>query len=164
MAPSTYLGFKIYNGWPDELKKMAPKYKWTDAYLKTALRCAQETENKVKSSNRNSAYILGKRCFLKELREESLEKPMDMASKIKIPVFILQGKEDEEVSIEFVSNLDKTLTDSGNTNHTLTYFGYLGHFFGQGVNDGVHKLRYETDKNVLENIKNWLDKVIVKQP
>jgi hypothetical protein len=58
--------------------------------------------------------------------------------------------------------LNKTFTDTGNTNCTLAVFGDLGRFFGKLVNDGTHRLYYEADGKVLENITSWLEKTFEK--
>jgi len=99
---------------------------------------------------------------LKGIREELAERPKDAISSVKSPVLVLQGKEDEEVPMEFASYFDKALEEAGNPNHALVYYGYLGRFFGNLVNDGIHKMHYEVDKEVLENIKNWLNKNILE--
>jgi hypothetical protein len=80
----------------------------------------------------------------------------DALSKISIPVLILQGKEDDPVSLSTAANIDKALADSGNNSHTLNYFSYLGKFFGKRVNDGIHRIYYLTDNSVLEKITEWL--------
>ena len=157
MAPSVYLGLEE-SPRAEILKNMASKNRWSDDYLKLAMRAAQETEDKAAGTEHDWAYILGKRCFLKGIREELAERPKDAISSVKSPVLVLQGKEDEEVPMEFASYFDKALEEAGNPNHALIYYGYLGHFFGGLVNDGTHKMHYEADKDVLEGIKNWLDK------
>ena len=102
--------------------------------------------------------------FLKKIREELSEKPSDFIKNIKMPVLILQGKEDEEASMEIAPKLDKALADIGNTGHTLTYYGYLGHFLGTAINDGRSQIHYEIDKEVAENIKNWLATALTPPP
>ena len=158
MAPSIYFG-PIEEERTEEIKRMASRLKWSDEYLKLAARCLRETIVKANSSSYNWAYILGKRVFLRKVRDELSEKPITyIIEKIKIPVLILQGEEDEIMSMEYAAHLDKILGDSGNSGHILTYYGYLGHFFGKFVNDGIYRMHYEVDKGVLENIKNWLNR------
>jgi len=157
MAPSVYLGNRD-NRRSDMLKNMASKRRWSDDYLKLAVRAVQETEAKVKGTKNDWAYILGKRCFLKAMREELAESPMDLVRALKPPVLVLQGKEDEEVPMEFASYLDKALEEAGNPGHALVYYGYLGHFFGNLASDGVHRMHYEPDREILENIRNGLAK------
>ena len=91
--------------------------------------------------------------FAKKLKEEITDNVDDVVKKIKIPVMILQGKEDDVVPMDWASNLDKMLSESGNMTHILTYYEYMGNFFGKLVNDGIHNIHYEADKEVLDNIK-----------
>lgn len=154
MAPSTSSEIKV-----EDLEAMALKFKWSGDYLKLAMRSNLETMNRVKGTKNNWTSILGKRCFLKRMREELDERPLDIIKEVKAPVLILQGKEDDPATIEFASTLDKALEETGNVNRSLTYFGYLGHWFGKKTNDGAHKIHYEVDSEVLGTIKNWLDAV-----
>jgi len=160
MAPSIYLGPGDEH--IEALTRLAALYKWSEDYLKLAIKCRQETEYKVKNSKHNWAYILWKLCFVKKMKDELAENPMDIVKQTKIPVFILQGKEDEDSVMEYASTLDKALEDSGNSSRVLTYYGYLGRFFGKKINDGIHRIHYEADKEVLENMKNWLNNNLVK--
>ena len=47
--------------------------------------------------------------------------------------------------------------DYGKMKHTITYFGYLGHFFGKLINDGQTRMHYVVDKEVLASIRDWLN-------
>lgn len=141
----------------DNLNEMAIKNKWDEQYLKLAIKCRMETMEKVKSSKNNWLPILRVRCFLKKLKENLQENPIDIIRKVECPTLILHGKEDDLVLTKDVSLLDKALEDSGNKNHKLMYFGYLGHFLGKPINDGKHRLYYATDPAVLDTIKKWLE-------
>ena len=57
----------------------------------------------------------------------------------------------------------KTLLDYGKMKHTITYFSYVGHFFGKLINDGQSRMHYDVDKEVLASIKDWL-KLNVAEP
>lgn len=141
----------------DNLNEMAEKRKWDDQYLKLAIKSRMETIDKVKGTKSNWASILNTRCFLRKLREELEENPADIIRGVECPVLILHGKNDEMVPSKDVAGFDKALEDSGNKNHKLIYYGYLGHFLGKIINDGIHKLYYETDQAVLETAKKWLE-------
>jgi alpha-beta hydrolase superfamily lysophospholipase len=141
----------------DNLNEMATKYKWDDQYLKLTIKSRMETIEKVKATKNNWAFILRKRCFLRKLREGLEENPTDIIRGVECPVLILHGKEDEMVPSKDVASFDKALEDSGNKNHNLIYYGYLGHFLGKPINDGIHKLYYETDPAILDTIKKWLE-------
>lgn len=157
MAPSRPFGIEADQGF-EYLKKTASKLKWSEDYLKLAMKSNLETREKVMQTKDNWATILRKRCFLKKMRENLSEKPVDVVKKINIPVLILQGKEVAPFSIEYASILDKALGENGNKAHALIYLGYLDHLFGKRINDGVHKIYYEIDGEVPDIIKNWLNK------
>jgi len=146
----------------DNLNEMAKKSKWDDQYLKLAMKSRMETLETVKKSKGDWVSLLGTRCFLKKLKEEVGANPIDIIRKVEIPVLILHGKEDELVPAKVASTLDKALEDSGNINHKLIYYGYLGHFFGKAVNDGLHRIHYSVDESVLLNIKQWLGETLPK--
>jgi alpha-beta hydrolase superfamily lysophospholipase len=143
----------------DNLNEMAAKRKWDDLYLKLAIKSRMETIDRVKNSKNNWTYILGTRCFLKKIKEAFEENPTDIIRKVECPVLILHGKEDDLIPSKDVAGLDKALEESQNKDHKLIYYGYLGHFFGKQINDGEHKLYYNTDPAVLETIIKWLDAI-----
>jgi alpha-beta hydrolase superfamily lysophospholipase len=140
----------------------ATKAMWPKDYAELALRTARATEAKVRGAKGDWINILGKRCHVKTMREEMSDAPMAVIGKVKAPVFILQGRDDDSEALGTAAGLDKALAEAGNTNHTLKYYGYLGRFFGAIVNDGSRRIHYDTDKAVMANIKDWLDKVLVK--
>ncbi len=115
----------------DNLNEMAKKLKWDDQYLKLAMKSRMETVETVKKTKGDWVSLLKTRCFLKKLREDLEANPIDIIRKVEVPVLILHGKEDELVPAKAASTLDKALEDSGNINHKLIYYGYLGHFFGK---------------------------------
>jgi BAAT / Acyl-CoA thioester hydrolase C terminal. len=146
----------------DDLSEMAKKLKWDDTYLKLIMKSRMETVETVKKSKGDWISLLKTKCFLKKLRENIDANPIDVIRKVQAPVLILHGKEDELVPVKAASTLDKALEDSGNINHKLIYYGYLGHFFGKIVTDGTYRMRYSIDEGVLTSIKQWLDETLPK--
>lgn len=138
----------------------AGKSKWTEDYINLVSRSLKETQAKVVSTNGEWAYILGKKCFLTDTREELSDKPLSVINDINIPVLILQGMDPEESGMDSASVIDKAFAEAGNKPHTLTYYAYLGQFFGKKICDGTHRCYYDTDKEVLDNVTNWLNGVI----
>jgi len=138
------------------LRSRAAREKWDDEYLKLALRAAQETNDRANQTKRDWGYILGKRCYLKGVRIENTVMPKETIGKVLAPILILHGKNDSEVPVEHAAHMDKTLSDYGTMRHSVTYFSYLGHFFGKLVNDGSLKRYYDIDKEALVSIKDWL--------
>ena len=131
--------------------------KWTEDYANLVMRSIKETQAKAVSSESEWAYILGKRCFLADVRGELSDKPLDAVNDARIPVLILQGKDIEDPGTNVAALVDKAFQASGNTAHTLTYYAYLGNFFGKKICDEKYRCYYETDKEVLDNITNWLN-------
>jgi uncharacterized protein len=156
MAPLISLGGETDLNF-DNLNEMSAKLNWDAQYLKLIIKSRMETMEKVKQTKNNWTSILRTRCFLKKTREEIEEKPTDIIRKVEVPVLILHGKRDELIPIKAVATLDNALEDSGNKNHKLIYYGYLGHFFGNQINDGVHKSYYGIDRGVLNAIVEWLE-------
>lgn len=159
MAPLVY-GEAFSSIWQEEVTQSARSNKWSDEYLKLVIRSAEETRKK-SEIDKNTFSYLRRKCHLKDMKERQAEKPMEVIAAVKVPVLILQGKEADDESLRLAPIIDKTIAENGNTGHMLTYYGYLGGFFGKKVSDGIHEIRYETDKEVLENIKNWLDSTVV---
>jgi alpha-beta hydrolase superfamily lysophospholipase len=161
MSPMISLGSETDTSF-DNLNEMAKKLKWDDEYLKLAMKSRMETIETVKKTKGEWMPILKTRCFLNKLREELETNPTDVIRKVEVPVLILHGKEDELVPAKAAQTLDKALEDSGNINHKLIYYGYLGHFFGEIFADGLSRMRYSVDENVLSAIKQWLDDTLPK--
>ena len=139
------------------LKNQAAKEKWDDAYLKLALKSTQETRDRANRNKHDWGSVMGKRCYLKGVRNEHTPMPTDILEKISASILILYGKDDAEVPVEYAALLDKALSDYGMMKRTITYFSYLGHFFGKLVNDGQVRMHYEVDKDVLVGIRDWLN-------
>ena len=156
MSPVVYLGYKDEKK-INALKNTSSRGNWTEDYLRLAALSMKTSEERASALDRNWTSILGKRVFLKNMREEASDNQSELVKNLKVPILVLQGKEDEVLPPESVTGLDKALTDSGNSSHIFTYYGYLGHFFGKAVNDGIHKIHYEADGEVLDNIKNWIN-------
>ncbi|MDO8524870.1 MAG: hypothetical protein Q7S07_00075, partial [Candidatus Omnitrophota bacterium] len=71
-------------------------------------------------------------------------------------ILILQGKKEAEVSADNAQRLDRMLSASGKVKHSIIYFNDAGHFLGKLVDDGVSKMHYEADKEILAGIRDWL--------
>jgi len=140
----------------EDLRRKAQNAKWTDDYLDLAMRAAQETQGRVNGSSGDWAYIFGKKCFLGDMRGDPADKTIGGACNVQVPVLILQGKEMDDPMADGAADIDRIIADAGNAAHTLTYYAYLGQFFGQRVCDGLHRCFYETDAEVLENIRKWI--------
>ena len=155
MAPSLPVG-QDDNTNKDSPQAGSQPARWTEDYINLVTRSERETQAKVASTEGEWVYIFGKKCFLADAKEDLSDKPLSSVKGLTIPVLILQGKEIEDPGTDIAALVDKAFQDSGNTAHTLTYYAYLGNFFGKKIYDETHRCYYETDKEVLDNITNWL--------
>ena len=139
------------------LRDRAAREKWDSDYLALILRALQETREKVEGVKHDWGYVLGKKCYFKNMRVEEAIRPAEAIEKIASPVLIVQGKMDTEVPTECALRLDKALASHGKIKHSAVYFDHLGHFFGKLNNDGLSKMYYSVDKDVLAAIRDWLN-------
>jgi uncharacterized protein len=139
------------------LKEMAAKFNWNDDYLKMTMKSQVETLDRIRAAKRSWTSILGKHCFVEKMRDEMTEDPIAEARKVKVPVLIIHGKEDYTAPNDSEAKMERALEEGGNKDHKLIYFGYLGHFPGSRIMDGVHKIGYLVDSGVLDAIQKWLD-------
>jgi|GEM_PF-1348415 pimeloyl-ACP methyl ester carboxylesterase len=141
-----------------DIDRWAESLKWPDSYRSLAKRSLESTADKVKESGGDWVTILGKRCYAGAMRQAPPKPIAEITQKIEIPVYIMQGKEDDDSAIKTAFEIDEALEASGNKKHSIKLFGYLGRFFGELVNDGKHRLYHDPDKAVMEHIKSWFDK------
>ncbi len=146
------------------LRDRATRQKWNDEYLMMAISAVKQTEGKAQNPKRNWGYILGKKCYLKSVREEGAIKPDEVMEKNSTAILILQGKKDLEVSADYAHHLDRALSASGKVKHSIIYFDYAGYFLGKLFADGVSKMHYEADKEILASIRDWLNLNTVELP
>lgn len=135
----------------------AARDKWDDSRLKMALQAVKDTRQRADKTKRDWGYVLGKKCYLKDVRQDGALKSVELLEKISAPVLILYGKDDSDIPAKYTQRLDKFISEHGMMKRTVVYCGYLGHFFGMLSNDGYSRMCYEVDKEVLGKIKVWLD-------
>jgi len=159
MAPSIYPEGKISE---EYLRYIAEKWKWGEDYVSLVKMCEKETAGKAGASTHDWGYIMGKRCYLKNMRPDASASSAAINS-VAASVLTLTGKLDDEMPSQSAEMIDKALADSGNQDHSIRCYSYLGHFLGKKTSDGIYRTFYEPDKEVLVNIKDWLN-VPVKEP
>lgn len=157
MAPEIYSRYGTQENF-ENYDKVFFEERWGQEYLKSVKRSLEEIRDRASRSNGNWAFILWKRCFVKRVKEEMGRKPSLFIKNVKMPVLILQGRQDSPSSMESSSLLDRMLENSGNYSHALTYYGYLNHYFGKRISDGINRIHYAVDKDVLDNTVSWLAK------
>lgn len=138
------------------LKVIAPARRWTDEYLKSAETSIRSSYARAAASRHDWGYVLGKLCFTKRMKD-SMEDISGYISMFSAPVLILYGNQDDVVDAGAITELDNAIKLAEKAKCTITYYSYIGHFFGRQVSDGVHKTYYEADRDVLEGIKSWLE-------
>ena len=153
-APLTDLNAQ---GRADLLRARALKEGWDDDYLNTAIRALQEARERAAKTKRDWVYILGKRIYLKAVREDDSLRPEGLVERIAAPIVILHGRKDAEIPAEQAARLDRELSAYGKMKHSITYFDNLGHFFGKLYSDGSSRISYVVDKEALAAIRDWLN-------
>ncbi len=138
------------------LKTAALRANWSEEYLKLAIKSKREAVEIVKSTDRSWRSFLGMRCYLKKMREELDERPLEEIAGVKVPVLLLHGNNDEKVPSDYSKLLDEALKASGNAAGKVIYFGYLGHYLGERKFDGRHRIVYEADAHLMDAITGWL--------
>ncbi len=144
---------------PEDIQKMAAEAKWSEDYTALAIRSAKATAEKIDNVKGSWAGILGMRCYMNAMREETCDIPITTIEKIKIPILIMQSNSAGGIDTETTAEFHKAFADTGNTACTLSTFNDLGRFFGKPVNDGLHRLHYEADEKVMEGMRVWLEQV-----
>jgi alpha/beta superfamily hydrolase len=140
----------------DFIGELTQKNAWSNDYMNLIAKCYRDTSEQAGKTGHNWTYVMGKMCYVKELKEEPQAREIYLKN-IMIPVLIMQGKNESDMTVDASHFIAKILEGSGNNNCSIRYYGYLGRFLGKKVDDGAYKVYYETDKDVLNNIKDWLN-------
>jgi pimeloyl-ACP methyl ester carboxylesterase len=152
---------EIYLGQEDLLEnlKRSPAAAINSRYQALIEQSFRETAARAASAKGNWAYILGKRCYLGEMKWRlSKSAPLnDSIRNIDIPVLIIQGRKDESSYPRHASLIDNALQDTGNDARVLVYYGYLGRFLGKEVSDCTHRAFYDADKDMMDGITRWIN-------
>ncbi|MBP7055957.1 MAG: alpha/beta hydrolase [Candidatus Omnitrophica bacterium] len=156
MAPILY-SITDYRSNPDIAKVAAERNKWPTHYAVLVSQAGVDTIDRIRNSKFNWTYISGKRCYIGDMKSRLDKDPLEDINRVVIPVLTVQGKNDESIITESAAHIDNALKRTGNKNSSLIYYGYLGHFFGQPVLDGVHPVRYEVSTEALYSIMKWLN-------
>ncbi|MFA6320673.1 MAG: alpha/beta fold hydrolase [Candidatus Omnitrophota bacterium] len=154
MAPLVKTDLRDYE---KMIREKAVMEKWDEEYLRSVLMSLKETDEIVHGTKHDWTHLLGKRCYLKAMRVDGIFDPKEAIVQISAPILIMHGKNDMDVPAEYGASLDKTLAEYGKMKHSAIYYSYLGHFFGKLLNDGLSKMYYDVDKEVLTNMIDWLD-------
>lgn len=116
-----------------------------------------ETLNFVENTKKEYAFVRGKRVFLERMRQFLALKPLEKFKTLDIPLIILHGKKDKFSSRPYVKNIERVLKEAGFQQLSIEYYGGLGHFFGEIVDEKNRVKYYSVNKKVLATIKGWIN-------
>ncbi len=139
------------------LKYIGEKSKWSKEYMATVIKAETKAYKTVVNTQKAWAAVSRHKCYLERMRQEYFSRPLEAIKEVKIPILLLHGNKDAENPPRDSKLLNIALDEAGTASHSLVYFGYLGHFFGKEVFDGVKKRYYQADPDVLRTINDWLN-------
>lgn len=110
------------------------------------------------------ATILGKKCFVENIRTARDPDVIALAKTTKTPVLIIKGNQDDISPAGSEVDLEDALKQRESGIQKLIYLSYLGHYLGSMVLNGENKMGYVIDSGVVDSIKTWLDKALAEPP
>lgn len=156
------VGYKYAEG-SDFFKKLMAKNRWSEDFMNLVQKTLKSTEERARNSKHNWTYILLKRCFLKNIKNCSEEDLGDVFANIKIPVLIINGKEDNGMAEYFTMVIKKSLEKAGRGDFISKNYASMGSFLGKRVFDGISRAYHEPDKYVMDDMIAWLKEKILKE-
>jgi pimeloyl-ACP methyl ester carboxylesterase len=163
MSPATKAQINL-NTDAGDLARLAADAKWSEEYYKLALRTNLETANRLRSTAKDWIYLLRRRCFLKKMRERAGQNPVAIIKEMIGPVLILQCRESARSAAVSDKPPDTTPDPDGGRKRILVCFGYLDRFLGKRIVDGVHRIHYRPDPEVLSAMEKWLEANLAAAP
>lgn len=133
---------------------------WDKEYLNDVAKLGNDT-SQILRSGKDWDILLHKRVFLKKKRMDMAARPLEIIRKIKVPLLILGAKRDTVIPREHIKSLEESLKESGKDDYEIVFFNKLNHFFGEIVEDGIHRARISLDKDVAPTVADWLDERLV---
>lgn len=144
----------------EEIGRAAARYRWPDEYLQLVMRAESATKEKVETAKGDWIQLMGRRVFVNANRQDLFDDNDHLLTKMRTPILILQGTSDGPSASFAAGSIDKAISEAKDVSHAIKYFSYLGNLLAVPTNDGVHKIYYETDSEVLKNVREWIDNVI----
>lgn len=141
-----------YDAQRDIFAAAAERNKWDESYRSAILQASRDTKNRIESSKFNWAYILRRRAFTAEMKGRMSSSILSDMKKISPNALTVQGKDDSTIIGEA----------AGEIGGDLIYYSYLDHFFGPTILDGIHPIYYEPSSDMMDAVKQWLDKRLAK--
>jgi len=117
----------------------------------------QETLRLVKEAKSDYAFKLGRRVFLKEMRELAELNALLGIKALNVPLIAIHGRKDILSSGALIKSIEGVLERKGADEYSFVPFRDLGHFLGKPSTDGTVINHYVADPEVLETISDWID-------
>ncbi|UCD55541.1 MAG: hypothetical protein JSV93_01720 [Candidatus Omnitrophota bacterium] len=133
------------------ITEIEEKYPETLELLKT------QTFGLIKNTEKEYAFVGGRRVFLKRMHELSRLKPLESFEKLNIALIALYDKKDAFGSPAYIKSVRKALKETEATQFSVMNFRGVGHFFGEIVDEKNMIKHYKMNKEVPETITNWLN-------
>lgn len=137
---------------------------WDRAYRDLILMASGDTRDRVEKAKLGWEYILGKRCFLGEIKEQLKADPFESYGKLAIPALIVQGQEDRECAGDSASSLKQALESQGKASVNLVYYDGLNRFLGAPINNGASRRNYAPSADVMKTLRSWLERTLPAVP
>ncbi|NQT21818.1 MAG: hypothetical protein HQ579_00070, partial [Candidatus Omnitrophica bacterium] len=112
-------------------------------------RCKHVTVQKAEETQSNWKNIMGKKVFLKRVREILHLNATDEAPDISIPILLLEGKKDGYYSTTYLKSLEDNIKIRKNNNSLFVAFKQLNHYLAESVKSKTLRTHYVMDKVVL---------------
>ncbi|GEM_PF-1934417 len=117
-----------------------------------------ETLKSVKNTKKESEIILGRRVFLKRMRELLRLDALAGFRNIRTPLVIMYGKKDKFCPLSYIRDIEKNLNQAGSRDFSTVSFRGLGHFFEKTENGDNAAKTFKIDAEALKEITLWIKK------
>jgi len=139
----------------DEIQMLARLDKKYPEILESSVK---ETLKGVGSTEKDYEFVLGKRIFLKRMRQLLRLNALAGFRSIKTPLLIIYGKKDKFCPFSYIRDIEKNLKQAGMRQFSTVSFRGLGHFFEKAPGGGNSRKVFKVDPEVLKKITRWIKK------
>jgi len=139
------------------VKKIIENMSLSDpAYENIMIRSYDNVLGKVERAVKDHVNVMGEKVYVKRMVEILKINSFEDIKNIRIPLLILQGKNDTLSSEIFVKAIEDICNNDEEKEKTIVFFRRLGHFLGSIKDDRDKRMRYTTDEEVLQTIEGWM--------
>jgi len=137
----------------DILAKIAVSDK---AYKDDVFSAHDRTLETVEESSQDRKTIMDTKVYLGRMKEIARLNPLDDLKEVKLPILVIQGKNDDRTSLVFFKSLYSAMEQPG---REVVFLRDTDHFLGRWVlNDEVLRDHLSEDPNVTKTLCGWLAK------